>query len=216
METLILNRSNTLYNRYLSETRDTEIQKDPMRFRANIERMGSIMAYEASKVLKYSGRSIQTPLGVANEFDIEQEPVVVSILRAGLPLHMGVLNMFDRAENGFISAYRKTELDGDFVIKVEYLASPDLDGKTVVLVDPMLATGQSMVICYEALLRQGRPKKLIILSLIGSEVGVDYVSQNVPEDTDLIIGAIDPELNTKKYIIPGLGDAGDLAYGVKL
>jgi uracil phosphoribosyltransferase len=216
METLILNRQNSVFNRFLSEIRDSEIQNDPLRFRYNVERMGELLAYEASKTLNYSPRSVQTPLGVSEEQDVSHEPVLVSILRAGLPLHTGVLRVFDRAENGFISAYRKTEFDGDFVIKVEYLASPDLNGKTLFLIDPMLATGQSMVLCYEALLRQGNPEKVVVLSLIGSEEGVDFVSAHLPENTQLIIGAVDPELNSKKYIVPGLGDAGDLAFGNKL
>jgi len=216
METLILNRYSSIFNRYLSEIRDEEIQKDPMRFRHNVERMGELLAYEASRGLNYRQRSVQTPLGIANEMDIGEEPVLVSILRAGLPLHLGVLRMYDRAENGFISAYRKTEIDGDFVIKVEYLASPSLEGKTVFMIDPMLATGQSMVLCHEAILRQGTPERIILISLIGSEEGVDYVSRHFPENTRLYIGAIDPELNSKKYIVPGLGDAGDLAFGNKL
>jgi len=217
MQTTIFNQQQSIFNRYIAEIRDTSIQTDPMRFRRNIERMGEILAYEVSKELPYTEKNVVTPLGQATELVPSEEVVIASILRAGLPLHQGVLNYFDRSENAFVSAYRKYNEKGDFDIHIEYISSPSLDGKTVLLCDPMLATGTSIELAYKALLHRGRPKHVHIISLIASQAGVQYV-QNMFKDepATLWLGAVDEELNAKSYIVPGLGDAGDLAYGSKI
>ncbi|MFN5319093.1 MAG: uracil phosphoribosyltransferase [Bacteroidia bacterium] len=201
---------------FLSELRDANIQKDPLRFRRNLERLGEIMAYELSKTLNYSNAEVVTPLGVAETQLPSEQPVVATILRAGLPVHQGVLNYFDRADNAFISAYRKHHKDGSFEIKVEYLSAPSIDGRVVILCDPMLATGQSMYLAYKALLSHGKPSHIHIVSVIGSKEGVEFTRRHFPENTHIWIGAVDDELTAKSYIVPGLGDAGDLAYGIKL
>nr|WP_321453714.1 uracil phosphoribosyltransferase [uncultured Carboxylicivirga sp.] len=217
MQTIVFNQKQSIFNRFIAEIRDTTIQTDPMRFRRNIERMGEIMAYEVSKELPYCEKEVTTPLGIAKEQIPAEEVVIASILRAGLPLHQGVLNYFDRAENAFVSAYRKYNEKGDFDIHIEYISSPSLDNKTVLLVDPMLATGTSIELAYKALLHRGKPKHVHILSLIASQAGVQYV-ENIFKDepASLWLGAVDDELNAKSYIVPGLGDAGDLAYGSKI
>jgi len=217
MQTTIFNQQQSIFNRFIAEIRDTSIQTDPMRFRRNIERMGEIMAYEISKELPHEQKNVTTPLGVAQENVMNEEPVIASILRAGLPMHQGLLNYFDRAENAFVSAYRKYNEKGDFDIHIEYISSPSLDDKIVILSDPMLATGTSIELAYKALLVKGKPKHVHIASLIASEAGVQYV-QNMfkDESVTLWLGAVDAELNSKSYIIPGIGDAGDLAYGSKI
>ncbi len=217
MQTTIFNKQQSIFNRFVAEIRDTSIQTDPMRFRRNIERMGEIMAYEISKVLPHANKDVTTPLGIATESVMTEEPVIASILRAGLPLHQGLLNYFDRAENAFVSAYRKYNEKGDFDIHIEYISSPSLDDKIVLLSDPMLATGTSIELAYKALLHKGKPKHVHIVSLIASEAGVQYV-QNMFKDepVTLWLGAVDEELNAKSYIVPGIGDAGDLAYGSKI
>ncbi len=217
METHIFNKQNSLFNQFIAEIRDKEIQTDPLRFRRNIERMGEILAYEISKALSYTSIDIQTPLGVSHEFVCDQKIVIATILRAGLPMHQGVLNYFDGAENAFVSAYRKYNEKGDFDVHIEYISSPSLEGKIVILTDPMLASGASMDLAYRALLTRGVPEHVHIASIIASEEGVEYVQKNMPADKiTLWIGAVDKGLNDKKYIIPGLGDAGDLAFGSKL
>ncbi len=217
MDIHIFNKRNSLFNQFIAEIRDKEIQQDPLRFRKNIERMGEILAYEISKELTYKSIDIQTPLGVSHEFVYEENVVIATILRAGLPLHQGVLNYFDSAENCFVSAYRKYNEKGDFDIHIEYISSPSLNGKTVILTDPMLASGASMELAYKAILTKGNPKHIHIASIIGSEEGIEYVKEHMGNDNiTLWIGAVDKELNDKKYIIPGLGDAGDLAFGSKL
>lgn len=217
METHIFNRQNSLFNQFIAEIRDKDIQTDPLRFRRNIERMGEILAYEISKSLSYKSIDIQTPLGVSHEFVCDQKIVIATILRAGLPMHQGVLNYFDSAENAFVSAYRKYNEKGDFDIHIEYISSPSLEGKIVILTDPMLASGASMDLAYRALLTRGIPEHVHIASIIASEEGVEYVQNNMPADKiTLWIGAVDKDLNEKKYIVPGLGDAGDLAFGSKL
>ncbi|MCW3807386.1 uracil phosphoribosyltransferase [Plebeiibacterium marinum] len=217
MDIHIFNKKNSLFNQFIAEIRDKEIQKDPLRFRRNIERMGEILAYEISKELNYKSIDIQTPLGVSHEFVFEENVVIATILRAGLPLHQGVLNYFDSAENCFVSAYRKYNEKGDFDIHIEYISSPSLEGKTVILTDPMLASGASMELAYKAILTKGKPKHIHIASIIGSTEGIEYVKEHMNADNiTLWIGAVDKELNDKKYIIPGLGDAGDLAFGSKL
>jgi uracil phosphoribosyltransferase len=188
-----------------------------MRFRRNIERIGEILSYELSKKLNYSIEKTGTVLGEKNTEVISNDLVICSILRAGLPLHQGILNYFDTAENAFISAYRHyTKNDAEFEIKVEYFASPSLKGKTLIIADPMLATGKSMVTVYEAIKKFGNPKKIHIVSVIGSNQGINYIKNHFPENTDLWIADIDPILNNDGYIVPGLGDAGDLSYGIKL
>lgn len=200
------------------ELRDVKIQKDPLRFRANLDRIGEVMAYEISKRLNYKDVDVETPLGTARCQDIADTVVLATILRAGLPLHHGFLNFFDRAENAFVSAYRRYKEKGDsFDVLVEYLASPSIEGKTLILVDPMLATGSSMELAYRAMLRKGEPSRIHVASVIASRKSVDYVKAHFPADkTTLWIGAIDDEVNAHSYIVPGLGDAGDLAYGEKL
>lgn len=210
-----LSTTNSVLNNFLFELRDISIQNDSMRFRRNIERVGEVLCYEMSKTLSFNSVSAQTPLGNLAIKKVANDVVICSVLRAGLPLHNGVLNYFDAAENAFISAYRQHTNDS-FDIVVEYIASPKLDGKTLLLVDPMLATGQSLALTYEALLSHGTPKQIHILSVIGADAGVNYIKDYFPENTHLWIATIDKELNKKGYIVPGLGDAGDLAYGSKL
>lgn len=206
----------SLLNQFIAELRDVTIQKDSMRFRRNIERVGEILSYECSKTLVSSNETVKTPLGTKEMTLPAKDVVICSILRAGLPLHQGVLNYFDTAENAFVSAYRNHVDDGDaFEIVVNYMATPSLEGKTLLLVDPMLATGRSMKSVYDVLLQQGTPKNIHIISVLGSSQGVDYVQEHFPEDTHLWIAAVDEQLNSRGYIIPGLGDAGDLAYGTK-
>jgi len=205
----------SLYNKFLSELRDAQIQKDSMRFRKNLERIGEISAYEISKELDYQSLTTNTPLGVSQTNVPKDNLVLATILRAGLPLHTGLLNYFDHAENCFISAYRKHSSADDFEVEIEYLASPNVQGKVVLLSDTMLASGQSMVLAYKALLKRGTPSKVHIVSVIGSQQGIDLVSENFPENTTLWIGGVDPKMTTQSYIVPGLGDAGDLAFGEK-
>ncbi|CAM1358317.1 Uracil phosphoribosyltransferase [Tenacibaculum litoreum] len=217
MKTHHLAKQNSILNKFLAELRDTSIQKDSMRFRRNIERIGEVLGYELSKELNYETKEITTPLGTKKVELPTNNIVLCSILRAGLPLHNGMLNYFDDVENAFISAYRHhPNNDEEFEIVVEYFASPSIDGKTLLLVDPMLATGRSMVEVYEGIKKYGTPKEIIIVSVIGSVEGVEYVAKHLPADTTLWIADIDEKLNDKGYIVPGLGDAGDLAYGAKL
>ncbi len=212
----ILGEKNSLFNQYIAEIRDIEVQTDSMRFRRNIERIGEIFAYEISKVLPYVHSEVTTPLGAANCQVLKEQPVLATILRAGLPLHQGLLNYFDQAENTFISAYRKHEGDDDsFEVDIEYLSSPSIEGKTVILCDPMLASGSSMVLAFEALLARGRPAHVHVVVVIASEEGVAFAQARLPPGVSFWIGAIDSEMTARKYIVPGLGDAGDLAYGAK-
>lgn len=216
MKTVNLSLSPSLVSEYLSEMRDTSVQKDPLRFRRNLERLGEIMAYEISKTLKYKSVEVPTPLGVNAKCDIIDEKIVLAtIFRAGLPFHQGFLRYMDHAENAFVSAYRKYKEKENFDVLIEYLASPRLEGKTLILSDPMLATGASMELSYRALLTKGTPAKLHIASVIASQKAVDYMNSVMPEDSTLWVGVIDPEINDHSYIVPGLGDAGDLAYGEK-
>jgi uracil phosphoribosyltransferase len=212
-----LSHQNSIFNQYIAELRDTAIQKDSMRFRRNLERMGEIMSYEISKQLIYETRQTQTPLGIAQTSHLVSQPVIATILRAGLPMHIGVLNYFDQAENAFISAYRKHHKDNSFDIHVEYVSSPNLDGKTLILCDPMIATGSSIVLAYKAILAKGTPSHTHIVSAISSQQGVDFVKANMPSQNFTIwCGSIDEELTSHSYIVPGLGDAGDLAFGQKI
>ena len=208
-------KSNTILNTFLRELRDVTIQKDSMRFRRNLERIGEIIAYEISKTLKYKTSEITTPLAKTKVNLPAEQPVIATILRAGLPLHNGVLNYFDRAENTFISAYRKHGDQNNFEVEIEYLASPNIDGKTLIICDPMLATGSSMVLAYKAILEKGTPKKVHVVSVVASKKGMEFCIKNLPQEVDYWIGEIDETLDEKSYIVPGLGDAGDLAYGTK-
>ena len=207
--------SNSIYNTFLSQLRDKKVQLDSMRFRRNLERLGEITAMEISKTLHYSDKDISTPLGVSNMNLIDEPIVLATILRAGLPLHQGLLNYFDQAENCFISAYRKHTSPDEFDVEIEYMSSPDLEGKTILLNDPMLASGRSMVLAYKALLQRGTPKKIHVVSVIASQQGVDLVRDNLPSNSTIWVGAIDPKMTKESYIVPGLGDAGDLAFGSK-
>ncbi|HLV14576.1 MAG TPA: uracil phosphoribosyltransferase [Xanthomarina sp.] len=207
----------TILNTFIAEMRDVNIQKDSMRFRRNIERIGEILGYELSKTLSYKPTTITTPLGVCELEKIDNDIVLCSILRAGVPLHDGLLNYFDKAENAFISAYRHhVEKPENFEIIVEYLACPNLEGKTLILADPMLATGQSMVATFEALKPFGKPKNIHLVSVIAAQEGIDFVEKHFEKDTHLWVATVDDKLNEKGYIVPGLGDAGDLAFGQKL
>jgi uracil phosphoribosyltransferase len=211
-----LDNSNSVLNHFIAEIRDADIQKDSMRFRRNIERIGEILSYEMSRELGFQPNNVQTPLGVKDVPIVSDQLVLCSVLRAGLPLHQGVLNYFDQIENAFISAYRQHTSDEDFEIKVEYLASPSLDGKTLILVDPMLATGSSLVAVQKVLNKMGHIKQIHLVSVIAAQEGIDFVSSHFPKNSHLWVATVDPDLNSKGYIIPGLGDAGDLAFGTKL
>ena len=214
----ILNKENTILNKFIAQMRDREVQRDSMRFRRNLERVGEIMSYEISRVLDYKTQIVETPLGEAAVEMISDDIVIATILRAGLPLHQGFLNYFDDAESAFVSAYRKSSKDGSFKVKVEYISNCNFEGKTMILVDPMLATGTSLVMAYEALIAKGgEPEHTHIATVIASEQGVEYAQQHLPAGrTTLWLGAVDAELTSKAYIVPGIGDAGDLCYGKKL
>lgn len=217
MEIKILDSRNSWFLRFMSELRDSKIQQDPMRFRENLRRIGQIFAYEISKELEYRLQRVQTPLGEKIMNLPTADPVVASILRAGLPLHEGVLSFFDRAGNAFISAYRKHDETGAFQIKMDYVSCPDLEGKTLILCDPMLATGSSMAVCYRSLLEYGKPAHTHLVSVIAATEGLDYIQKQIPSNNcTLWVGSVDEELTAQSYIVPGLGDAGDLAFGCKL
>lgn len=222
MKVVNLSETNSVLNQYLCEIRDVDIQKDPMRFRRNIERIGEFMAMELSKTLAYTSTRVQTPLGVAEVNTIAEPLVLATILRAGLPLHQGFLNVFDRAENAFLSAYRRVgrNVHGEDQLEIvaEYMAAPDIEGKTLIIADPMLATGMSMEVGYLALLRHGKPKHTHLCCTIATPQSIDYIRRelNDREDVTLWCATVDPILNEQKYIVPGLGDAGDLCYGTKI
>ena len=219
MKVINLGNRNTVINTYLSELRDVNLQKDRMRFRNNIVRIGHAMAYEVSGMLTYEAQEIQTPLAPCTMNLITDDIVVATVFRAGLPLHQGFLDVFDKAGNAFVSAFRyyKDKECTEIGVKVEYMATPPLDGRTLLLVDPMLATGDSMALAYEALKSKGTPGRLIMASVIASEKGVSNLQETFPgDDVVLLCAAIDPVLNEHKYIVPGLGDAGDLIYGDKI
>lgn len=217
MQIHYLSEANSVLNHFLGQIRNIHVQNDSMRFRRNIERIGEVMAYELSKNLHYKAVEIQTPLGVKKTTEIEDQLVLCSILRAGLPLHLGFLNYFDNAENGFVSAYRYHHNNDDaFEIRVEYQAVPNIAHKNLLLIDPMLATGQSMVAVFNKLLEKGQPKEIHIAVVIAAPEGVAYLKENLPDYCHLWVATLDEKLNEKNYIVPGLGDAGDLAYGNKL
>lgn len=210
-----LSKTNSIFGTFLAELRDVKIQKDSMRFRRNLERIAEIMAYEISKTLEYSETTVTTPLGEATAHLLKKQPVLATILRAGIPMHQGLLNYFDQGESAFISAYRKHSTAEDFEIRVEYLASPMIDNKTLIISDPMLATGSSMVMVYKALMKQGKPSQVFIVSAIAAPEAIEYIRTHLPSTVKIYVGAVDTELTAQSYIVPGLGDAGDLAYGVK-
>lgn len=217
MRVINLSKSVSIFNQYLAEIRDEKIQKDSLRFRRNLQRFGEIFAYEISKTLDFKECEVKTPLGVAKVPKLYEQPVLATILRAGLPLQQGLLNIFDQAENAFISAYRKYDDQGEFHIEFEYLASPDLNEKIAILSDPMLASGASMEIGYKALLKKGDPKHVHLVAVIASKEGVEYIKESIKaKNVTLWVGAIDDEMSVKAYIVPGLGDAGDLAFGPKI
>ncbi len=216
MEVFNFSANNSILSNFVTEIRDVKIQKDSMRFRRNIERIGEILSYEMSKNLNYSSINVITPLGEKTVPILNDKLVLCSVLRAGLPLHQGILNYFDSIENAFISAYRHHLTKEDFEIKVEYLATPSLDSKILILADPMLATGNSLVAVYDTLKKYGKNKQIHIISVIAAQEGIDFVSKHFPKNTNLWVATIDQKLNSKGYIIPGLGDAGDLAFGPKL
>lgn len=212
-----ISQHNSILNHFLAQIRDVNVQNDSMRFRKNIERIGEIMAYELSKTLEYKAIDIQTPLGIKHTTTIADHVVLCSILRAGLALHTGFMAIFDNAENGFVSAYRHHyKNDDDFEILVEYQAAPSFHNKNLILIDPMLATGHSMVAVFNKLMTEETPKEIHIAVVIAAPEGIEYLKQHLPENCHLWIAAIDEKLNEKNYIVPGLGDAGDLAYGSKL
>lgn len=212
-----LSENNSVLNHFLGQIRNVNVQNDSMRFRRNIERIGEIMAYEMSKDLSYKAVEIQTPLGIKKTTEIKDNLVLCSILRAGLSLHLGFLNYFDQVENGFVSAYRHHYNNDDaFEIKVEYQAVPAIADKTLILIDPMLATGQSMVAVFKKLIEKEQPKEIHIAVIIAAPEGINYLKQHLPENCHLWIATLDEKLNDKNYIVPGLGDAGDLAFGSKL
>ena len=209
--------SNSLISQYLSEMRDEEVQRDSLRFRTNLERIGSLMAYEISKTLEYEVKDIQTPLAISQSSVLKDKIVLTTILRAGLPLVNGFLTAFDKAESGFVTAYRKYINEKEFEVKVEYMSAPKLDNKILILSDPMLATGTSMLMGYKALLRNGRPKHTHIVAVLATDEAIEYLKKNIDESEITIwTAAIDPVLTSHSYISPGLGDAGDLAYGEKV
>ena len=210
-----LSEQHSLVSNWISELRDVEIQKDRMRFRRNLERIGEAAAYEISKVMPFVEKEVQTPLGIANCKVLQFNPVLATILRAGLPLHQGLLNCFDQADNAFISAYRKHNQDGSFEISLDYTSCPEIEDRVVIVSDPMLATGSSLVKTIHFLKEEGRPKEIHIVAAIACTVGIEYVKREEPSVT-IWCGDIDDELTAKGYIVPGLGDAGDLAYGVKV
>ncbi len=213
----ILAQKNSLLNQFIAELRDKEVQKDSLRFRKNMERIGEVFAYEISKHLDYKEKEITTPLGVSKINIPTSKIVIATILRAGLPFHNGLLNYFDTAENAFISAHRKYHKDGSFTIQFEHLSSPDIEGKILVLSDPMLASGASMEIAYKALIERGKPKHTHIVTIIASNQGINYVKKHINmKNVTIWAGNVDDELTSKSYIVPGLGDAGDLAFGSKM
>lgn len=210
----ILTRQNSAANHFLAELRNRDVQQDRMRFRRNLERLGEVFAYEISKTLTYVPTEIETPLGIAETSLLSEQPALATILRAGIPMHQGMLNVFDQADCAFIGAYRKTKKSGAFEIRKEYVSTVNLDNRTLILIDPMLATGKTVVLTCKELLDDFDIKSLIIVSAIASEEGITHVQAFLPQ-AQLWVGDVDSELTSKAYIVPGLGDAGDLAYGVK-
>lgn len=216
MKVINFANTNSLVSQYMAELRDVNVQKDMLRFRLNLERIGNIMAYEISKTVDYETTEIETPLSTAKCNIISEKIVLATIFRAGIPFHKGFLDFFDHSQNAFVSAYRKYIDKDNFDVFIEYIASPSIDDKTIIIADPMLATGASMELSYQALLTKGNPKHIHVASVIASQQAIDYISEKLPsEKTTIWVGSIDDEINSHSYIVPGLGDAGDLAYGSK-
>ena len=216
MKVINLGESNSILNKFVAQMRDKDVQKDSMRFRRNLERLGEIFAYEISKQMDNSPKEVVTPLGIASIPTYDEKVVVATILRAGLPLHQGILNYFDDAQNAFVAAYRKYDKGEDFHIQIEYASTPDLEGKTLILADTMLATGASLEIAYKRLCEEGKPFHTHLVCPISSAYAVEYLQKHMPEEgITLWVAAIDEELTSHSYIVPGLGDAGDLAFGIK-
>jgi len=211
----ILDQQNTVGSQFIAELRDVNIQTDRLRFRRNMERIGEILAYEISKSFNYEPVDVQTPLGIDRSMKMADFPILITIMRAGLPLHQGFLNYFDRADSGFVGAYRKKGNADEVEIDMHYVATSSIEGRNVILIDPMLATGSSLVRAYQGLLANGKPAQIHIAAAIASAPGVNYIAAEIPE-CKFWLGAVDPELDSRFYIIPGLGDAGDLSYGPKL
>lgn len=215
MEIINFDETPSLINQYMTELRDVNVQKDMLRFRRNLERIGEIMAYEISKTMHYSTVEIDTPLDKCRSRVLDEKVVLATIFRAGIPFHKGFLDYFDKAQNAFVSAYRKYKEKENFDVFIEYIASPMLDGKTIIIADPMLATGASMELSYRALLTKGTPARVHVASVIASQQAISYIKSTFPENTTVWCAAIDEHINSHSYIVPGLGDAGDLAYGIK-
>ena len=216
MKVINLGEKNSILNKFIAQMRDKDVQKDSMRFRRNLERLGEIFAYEISQTMENSPKEVVTPLGIASVPTYDEKVVVATILRAGLPLHQGILNYFDDAQNAFVSAYRKYDKGEDFHIQIEYASTPDLTGKTLILADTMLATGASLEIAYKRLCEEGEPFHTHLVCPVASAYAVEYLQKHLPENgVTLWVATIDEELTSHSYIVPGLGDAGDLAYGVK-
>ena len=211
----ILSQQASIIHQFIAEIRDVEVQKDRMRFRRNLERIGEIAALEISKKIDYKDKEITTPLGIAIIPQLMEQPVVATILRAGIPMHHGILNYFDKADNAFVSAYRRHHKDGSFDIRLDYLSSPPLNNRILILADPMLATGSSIVMTFKEMLQKGKPRHTHIVCAIASSQGIEHVRSHLPNDVTIWAGAVDDELTAQAYIVPGLGDAGDLAFGVK-
>lgn len=211
-----LSQHGGVFNTFVAELRDERIQQDPMRFRRNLERIGEVLAYELSKKLPMEDKMVKTPLGQKEMKVIREQPLIASILRAGLPMHQGVLNYFDRSDSAFISAYRKHKNSEDYDIKVEYMACPGIDKRDLIICDPMLATGSSMVMVYKSLLMNGTPRSVHVVTAIATQEAIDYTRRHLPDTACIWVGGIDTELTAQSYIVPGLGDAGDLAFGEKL
>jgi uracil phosphoribosyltransferase len=211
-----LGKENSIFNQFVMELRDAAIQTDSMRFRRNLERIGEVFAYEISKKMDYKALEVTTPLGLSTIPVLKQQPVIATILRAGLPLHQGFINFFDKADSAFVSAFRKHHKDGSFDIHVDYVSAGNLTGRTLIISDPMLATGSSMLHTYKALLKKGMPEHVHIVAVIASSEGVNYIQNHIPGNYTLWVGAVDDELTAQAFIVPGLGDAGDLAYGKKV
>ncbi|MBP3331860.1 MAG: uracil phosphoribosyltransferase [Tidjanibacter sp.] len=212
----ILNKENTVLNDFIAQLRDVTVQTDSLRFRRNLERMGELTAYEISKKLSYEPTKVETPLGELDIMMCSDKVVLATILRAGVPYHQGFLNIFDKAESTFVSTFRKVSKDNSFKINVEYISNCNLEGKTLILVDPLIATGASIVVAYEALVEKGgMPKDIHIATIISSEEGLEFVQKRLPRNTHIWCGAVDEELTVRSFVVPGMGDAGDLAYGAK-
>ncbi len=213
---IILNKQNSLFNQYLAEVRDANVQTDSLRFRYNLERMGSIFAYEISKSMSYVTKEVTTPLGIAEENILNENPVIISVMRAGLPLHQGMMRLFDKADNGFVSVFRNAEKAGSVTLKPEYVSCPEIDGKQLILIDAIIASGASITMAYQSLLQYGTPKHTHFVSLVASKEGIETIRKRYsPQTVTIWLGALDAELTVRSFVVPGIGDVGDLAFGYK-